>query len=86
MNREYPYLVARDKHVKWEYYLTIKPNRRIYLQGISKAKIAKLRKKHVEKKYTKEVSKLENGNLYKPVIAKKFYNDVFGDRVIATHI
>lgn len=84
--RAYPYLVARDKHTKWQFYLTIKPNKRVYLQGISKVKLRQLRKLTVEKEYIKEVSKLKNGDIKKPNKATTFYKKVFGTKAIATHI
>ena len=84
--RKYPYLVARDKRIKWEYYLTIKPNKRVYLQGISKTKLAKIKKVTASREYVKNISKLENGHKSKPTLAKRFYKTVFGEEAIATKI
>lgn len=86
IKRKYPYIVARNKPTKVEYYLTIKPNRRIYLQGISKNRLFALKKKTALKDYVNEVSKLENGHRSKPRIAKNFYKTVFGENAIATKI
>lgn len=84
--RKYPYIVARNKPTMWEYYLTIKPNKRVYIQGISKNKLVKMRKNKASLEYMEEVSVLENGHRSKPRLAKQFYKNVFGKNAIATKI
>ena len=84
--RKYPYIVARNKPNKVEYYLTIKPNRRIYLQGISKNKIIGAKKLNAYITYLITVSKLKNGHRSKPRLAKEFYKGIFEEKTIATKI
>ena len=86
--RKYPYIVARDKSKanKWEFYLTIKPNKRVYLQGISKKRLEQIYKKRASNVYVKESSKLENGHRSKPRLARTFYRAVFGEEAIATKL
>ena len=86
IKRKYPYIVARNKPNKIEYYLTIKPSRRIYLQGISKNKIIGREKTKAYKNYVNDISDLENGHRSKPRIAKLFYKQIFGENTIATKI
>ena len=86
IKRKYPYIVARNKPTKVEYYLTVKPNRRVYLQGISKRKIIGYKRLNAFVEYITEVSKLENGHRSKPRLAKDFYKGMFGEDTIATKI
>lgn len=82
----YPYIVVRDRCDKWEYYITIKPSKRVYLQGISKEKLKKLKRVSLSNKYSRIVRKLKRGHLDKPFLAKEFYQGVFGEKAIATQI
>ena len=86
IKRKYPYIVARNKPTKVEYYLTIKPNRRIYLQGISKNKIIGTERLNAYVEYVTKVSELENGHRSKPRLARVFYKEIFGEKTIATKI
>ncbi len=86
LKHKYPYIVARDKPSKVEYYLTVKPNRRIYLQGISKNKIVGASKLNAYTEYKLNVSALENGHRSKPRFAREFYKGIFGDKIIATKL
>lgn len=86
IKRKYPYIVARNKPTKVEYYLTIKPNRRVYLQGISKNKITGSDKINAYIEYVHQTSKLKNGHRSKPRLAKAFYKGIFGEKTIATKI
>ena len=84
--RTYPYIVARDRGNRWEYYLTIKPSKRVYLQGISKKRLKIIKHGMLSKTYSKAVKQLQRGHLVKPILAKAFYQSVFGDKAIATQI
>jgi len=81
--RVYPYYTVRDRGHKWVFQLTIKPSKRIYLQGISKKKLAKLRKVTASRVYERAVNKLANGDIHKPQLARTFYKTVFEDNAIA---
>lgn len=88
--RHYPYIVARDRNNKnqrrFEFYLTIKPEKRVYLQSMSWDGLIKSKKITATKDYIRNISFLENGDIRKPKLAKNFYKEVFGENTIATKI
>jgi hypothetical protein len=84
--RKYPYIVARNKPGKLEYYVTIKPNRRIYLQSISKQKIAGKEQVNAYVDYVLKTTRLKRGDKQKPELAKIFYRSMFGAKRIVTKI
>jgi len=81
--RVYPYYTVRDRGFKWVFQLTIKPNKRVYLQGISKNRLTQLKKVTASRDYEKRTRRLQNGDLRKPTLARTFYKAVFGDRAIS---
>jgi len=86
LKRKYPYVVARVKPSKVEYYLTVKPNKRVYLQGISKNKIVGVSKLNAYTNYSLNTYNLKNGHKSKPKYAREFYKGMFGDNTIATKL
>jgi len=84
----YPYISAVEKPYDWEFYFTVKPSRRVYLKGISKAKLAKLRKRTAETGYLERLRALNNGfgASTRAEYARTFYKKVFGRKGITTRI
>ena len=84
MNTTYPYISAQDRQVNWEFSVTVKPGTKIFLQGISKAKLAKLKKKSAERAYEDRLQALALGfgASTKAEYARRFYQEVFGKDAI----
>ena len=76
----YPYLSVQNHNDSWEFYVTVKPSKRIYLQGISQNKLAKLRKKSAAATYEDGVQGL--GARAKAEYTRRFYKSVFGNEAI----
>ena len=80
----YPYLSAQNHYDNWEFYVTVKPGRRIYLQGISQNKLVRLRKKTASTTYEDRLQSLALGfgARTKAEYARRFYQKVFGTEAI----
>jgi len=78
----YPYMTARNREDCWEFYVTIKPGKMTYLQGISKKKLAKIKKKTASNIYMNRLVRMESGHTKKskPQSARLFYQEVFGSK------
>ena len=76
----YPYLTAISKPESWEFYVTIKPNNMTYVQGISKTKLARLKKKTASNKYLNRLNRSATGfsTRTRRESTRLFYQDVFG--------
>ena len=80
----YPYISVQDRQVNWEFYLTVKPGARVYLQAISKDRLAEIKRKTASNKYLNRLQRIgtEWETRSKPEAARLFYQDVFGSDTI----
>lgn len=86
VNRSYPYIVVRDKPEKVECYLTVKPNKRVYMQGISKKRLLQIKKKGLSNRLISQMKRLGNGHHDKPNVASDYYHQIFGASAIVTTV
>ena len=80
----YPYLSVQEHNDSWEFYVTVKPGKRIYLQGISQNKLARLRKMSAANMYEDRLQALALGfgARTKAEYARRFYKNVFGNDAV----
>ena len=57
-NTTYPYISVQDHNEAWEFYMTVKPGRRVYLQGITKEKLAAVKRKTASNKYLNRLERI----------------------------